>query len=140
MYKYIVKNVARKYGKTVTLHAEAAVRRQRLGHAHARLALEGRRTLFAGSGYAGLSDMAMYAIGGLLKHAPAILRLRQPDDQQLQAAGAGLRGAGEPGLLAAQPLGVDPHPDVQPEPEGEAARVPLPRPELQPVPGVLARC
>ncbi len=68
----------------------------------------------------GLSDMALYAIGGLLKHAPAILALHQPDDQQLQAAGARLRGAGQPGLLAAQPLGGHPHPDVQPEPQGQA--------------------
>ena len=105
-------------------------------HTHISLWKDGE-PLFAGSGYAGLSEMAMYAIGGLLKHAPAILALLQPDDQQLQAAGAGLRSAGEPGLLAAQPLGVDPHSDVQPEPEGQAARVPLPRSELQSVPGVL---
>ena len=41
--------------------------------------------LFAGSGYAGLSEMAMHAIGGLLKHAPSILGVLQPDHQQLQA-------------------------------------------------------
>ena len=70
------------------------------------------KPLFAGDGYAGLSRD-----GALLhrRHPQAragALRLHQPDDQQLPPAGPGLRGAGEPGVLGAQPLGVDPHPDV----------------------------
>ena len=60
-------------------------------------------------GYAGLSDMAMYAIGGLLQARPGPVRHHQSDDQQLQAAGARLRGAGQPGLQPPQSLGVDPH-------------------------------
>ena len=134
MFKYIIKNVAKKYGKTVTFMPKPLFGDNGSGmHTHISL-WKGGEPLFAGSGYAGLSDMALYAIGGMLKHAPALLRLLQPDDQQLQAAGAGLRGAGQPGLLAAEPLGGHPHPDVQPEPQGQAARVPLPRSELQPVP------
>ena len=82
-------------------------------------------------------DMATATpIGGSLKHAPALLRLQQPHDQQLQAARARVRSAGQSRLFAAQSLGVDPHPDVQPQPQGEADRVPLPRPELQSVPRV----
>ena len=137
IYKYIIKNVAKKYNKTVTFMPKPLFGDNGSGmHTHISL-WKGGEPLFAGNGYAGLSDMALYAIGGLLKHAPAILALQQPDDQQLQAAGARLRGPGEPGLLAAEPLGGHPHPDVQPEPQGQAAGVPLPRPELQPVPVVL---
>ncbi len=88
MYKYIVKNVAKKYGKTVTFMPKPLFGDNGSGmHTHISL-WKGGKPLFAGSGYAGLSDMAMYAIGGILKHAPALLRLLQPDHQQLQAAGA----------------------------------------------------
>ncbi len=137
MYKYIIKNVAKKYDKTVTFMPKPLFADNGSGmHTHISLWKEGK-PLFAGSGYAGLSEMALHAIGGLLKHAAGDPGLQQPDDQQLQAAGAGLRGAGEPGLLAAESLGGLPHSDVQPQPEGEARRVPLPGPELQSVPGVL---
>ena len=96
------------------LHAQAAVRGQRLGHAHPPVPVEGRRRRCSSPGTAtpGLSDMARWYIGGLLKHAPCDPGLHPPDDQQLQAAGAGLRGAGEPGLQPAQPLGGGAHPDV----------------------------
>jgi glutamine synthetase len=72
MYKYIVKNVGQAQWQDGHLHAEAALRRQRLGHAHPPLALEGARAAFAGDGYAGLSEMGLYAIGGIIKHAPAL--------------------------------------------------------------------
>ena len=64
------------------------------------------------SGYAGLSKLARNYVGGLLAHAPALLAFCAPDDELVPPARAGLRGAGQPRLLAAQPLGVHPHPDV----------------------------
>ena len=104
-FKYIVKNVARRHGKTVDLHAQAALRRQRLGHARAPVDLEGRqaalrrrrvrRPVRAGDALHRRHPEARPGAGGA----------HQPDHQQLQAAGAGLRGAGQPGLLGAQPLG-----------------------------------
>ncbi len=45
LYKYIIKNVAKKYNKTVTFMPQAAVWRQRIGHAHAHFVVEGERTL-----------------------------------------------------------------------------------------------
>ena len=51
------------------LHAEAALRRQRLRHALHQSIWKGGKPLFAGEGYAGLSELAMYYIGGILKHA-----------------------------------------------------------------------
>ena len=89
--------------------------------------------LFAGGGYAGLSDMAQYAIGGVLRHAAGAAGDHQPHDEQLQATRSRLRSAGEPRLFAAQSLGRLPHSDVQPKPEGQARRIPLPRSDVQSV-------
>ena len=99
-------------------------------HVHQSLWKGGEPLFYDEAGYAGLSDMARWYIGGLLHHAHSVDRLHQPDHQQLQAAGAGLRGAGQPGLQPAQPLGVVPHPAGLAEPEGQAHRVPLPRPHV----------
>lgn len=78
MYKYVVKNVARKWGKTVTFMPKPLFGDNGSGmHTHISLWRD-EEPLFAGSGYAGLSEMAMHAIGGLLKHAPAILAFSNP--------------------------------------------------------------
>ena len=77
-YKYIVKNVARKYGKTATFMPKPLFMDNGTGmHVHTSLWKDGKN-LYAGSGYAGLSDMAMYAIGGLLRHAPALCAITNP--------------------------------------------------------------
>ena len=74
MFKYIIKNVAKKYDKTVTFMPKPLFGDNGSGmHTHISI-WKGGEPLFAGSGYAGLSDMALYAIGGILKHAPALLR------------------------------------------------------------------
>ncbi|MBD3393515.1 MAG: type I glutamate--ammonia ligase [Chitinivibrionales bacterium] len=77
-YKYIIKNVAAKYGKTVTFMPKPLFNDNGTGmHTHLSL-WKGGKNLFAGDGYAGLSDMGKYAIGGLLKHAPALLAFTNP--------------------------------------------------------------
>jgi glutamine synthetase len=77
-YKYIVKNVAKKYGKTATFMPKPLFMDNGTGmHVHSSLWKDGKN-LYAGSGYAGLSDMAMHAIGGLLKHAPALCAITNP--------------------------------------------------------------
>ncbi len=78
LYKYIIKNVAKRHGKTVTFMPKPLFGDNGSGmHTHISL-WKGSQPLFAGNGYAGLSDMALHAIGGLLKHAPAILALTNP--------------------------------------------------------------
>jgi glutamine synthetase len=77
-YKYIVKNVARKYGKTATFMPKPLFQDNGTGmHVHSSLWKNGQN-LYAGSGYAGLSDVGLNAIGGLLKHAPALCGFTNP--------------------------------------------------------------
>lgn len=77
-YKYIIKNVARKHNKTVTFMPKPVFKDNGSGmHTHISLWKDGE-PLFAGGGYAGLSEMAMYALGGILKHAPAVLAFTNP--------------------------------------------------------------
>ncbi|MCF7929084.1 MAG: type I glutamate--ammonia ligase [Spirochaetales bacterium] len=77
-YKYIVKNTARKHNKTVTFMPKPLFNDNGSGmHIHLSIWKEGKN-LFAGNGYAGMSENALYAIGGLLKHAPAILAFTNP--------------------------------------------------------------
>jgi glutamine synthetase len=77
-YKYILKNTAKKHGKTVTFMPKPLFGDNGTGmHVHTSL-WKGNVNLFAGSGYAGLSEMGLYAIGGLIKHAPAICAFSNP--------------------------------------------------------------
>ena len=77
-YKYVIKNVARQHGKTVTFMPKPLWNDNGSGmHTHMSF-WKGGKNLFAGDGYAGLSEMAMHAIGGVLKHAPAILAFTNP--------------------------------------------------------------
>jgi len=77
-YKYIIKNVARRHGKTVTLMPKPLFGDNGTGmHCHQSLWKNGQ-PLFAGSGYAGLSDLALWYIGGILKHAAALCALVAP--------------------------------------------------------------
>ncbi len=77
-YKYIIRNVARRQGKTVTFMPKPIFEDNGSGmHTHLSLWKDGK-PLFAGDGYAGLSDTALHAIGGLLKHAPAVLAFAAP--------------------------------------------------------------
>jgi len=77
-YKYIIKNVALQAGKTVTFMPKPVFQDNGSGmHSHMSLWKDGV-PLFAGDGYAGLSETALHAIGGLLEHAPAILAFAAP--------------------------------------------------------------
>jgi glutamine synthetase len=77
-YKYIIKNVAKRNGKTVTLMPKPIFQDNGSGmHTHFSLWKDGK-PLFAGKKYGGMSDIGLYSIGGILKHAPAILAFAAP--------------------------------------------------------------
>jgi glutamine synthetase len=78
LFKYIIKNVARKHGKTATFMPKPLFGDNGSGmHTHQSLWKKGK-PLFAGKEYAGLSQMALYYIGGILKHAKALCALCSP--------------------------------------------------------------
>src|SRR4030065_2815308 len=78
LFKYIVKNTAKKNNRTVTYMPKPIFGDNGSGmHVHTSLWKKGK-PLFPGSGYAGLSEMALYFIGGLLKHAPSLLAFTNP--------------------------------------------------------------
>ncbi len=78
VYKYVVKNVARRHGLTVTFMPKPVFQDNGSGmHCHQSIWKDGK-PLFAGTNYAGLSDLALYYIGGILKHAKAIAAFTNP--------------------------------------------------------------
>lgn len=78
LYKYICKNVAKRYGKTVTFMPKPIFGDNGSGmHTHQSLWKKGD-PLFAGKGYAGISETCLYYIGGILKHAYALAAFTNP--------------------------------------------------------------
>ncbi|HEX2383868.1 MAG TPA: type I glutamate--ammonia ligase [Acidimicrobiales bacterium] len=79
LYKYVVKNVANAAGKTATFMPKPIFQDNGSGmHCHQSLWKGGEPLFFSETGYAGLSDMARWYIGGLLTHASAILAFAAP--------------------------------------------------------------
>ncbi len=78
MYKYIVKNVAKRHHKTATFMPKPLFGDNGSGmHTHQSIWKDGK-PLFAGKEYAGMSQMCLYYIGGILKHAPALAAITNP--------------------------------------------------------------
>jgi glutamine synthetase len=79
LYKYVVKSVARSAGKTVTFMPKPLFGDNGSGmHCHQSLWKDGEPLFYDEVGYAGLSDLGRYYVGGLLKHAPSLLAFTNP--------------------------------------------------------------
>lgn len=77
-YKYVIKNVGKKYGKSITFMPKPLFNDNGSGmHVHQSIWKDGQ-PLFAGDRYAGFSQMGLHYIGGILKHAPALLAITNP--------------------------------------------------------------
>ena len=78
IYKYVVHQVAHAYGKSATFMPKPIKEDNGSGmHTHFSI-WNGKTPLFAGEGYAGLSDMCLYFIGGIIKHAKAVNAFTNP--------------------------------------------------------------
>ena len=78
-YKYVIKNVGLRHGKTVTLMPKPIFQDNGSGmHVHQSLWKAGKNVFFEPGGYADLSKTAIYYIGGILKHTPALLAFCAP--------------------------------------------------------------
>ncbi|GJL61370.1 MAG: glutamine synthetase [Nitrospirales bacterium] len=97
MYKYIVKNVARRHGKTATFMPKPMFGDNGTGmHTHQSL-WKGGKPSFAGNDYAGVSQQCLYYIGGILKHAKALAALTNPSTNSYKRLTPGFEA---PTLLA----------------------------------------
>ena len=97
MFKYIVKNVARRHGKTVTFMPKPIFGDNGSGmHTHQSIWKDGK-PLFAGKEYAGVSQMCLHYIGGILKHAPALAAFTNPSTNSYKSLTPGFEA---PVLLA----------------------------------------
>ena len=132
IYKYVIHNVAQAYGKTATFMPKPIFGDNGSGmHVHQSI-WKGGKPLFAGNKYADLSETVPLLHRRRHQARQGLQRLHQPDDQLLQASGAGLRGAGAARLLVAQPLGLVPHPATRRSPKAKRVEVRFPDPAANP--------
>ncbi len=139
LYKYIIKNVAKKYNKTVTFMPKPLFADNGSGmHTHISL-WKGGQPLFAGNGYAGLSEMGLFAIGGLLKHAPAILAFTNPTTNSYKRLVPGYEAPVNLAYSQRNRSASCRIPMYSPSPKAKRDRVPLSGSELEPLPCVRHR-
>jgi glutamine synthetase len=126
-FKYVLKNVAYRHNRTVTFMPKPLFGDNGSGmHTHISI-WKGGKPLFAGDKYAGDSQMALYAIGGILKHCRALCAITNPTNNSYK------------GLLQPEPQRRHPHPDDLELAQGQAHRVPHAGPLLQRLSRLLGR-
>ena len=135
LFKYVVKNVAWRAGKTATFMPKPLFGDNGSGmHCHQSLWKDGVPLFYDELGYGGLSDMARWYVGGLLHHAPSLLAFTNPTVNSYHRLVPGYEAPVNLVYSRPQPLGLHPHPGDGHQPQGQAHRVPRPRPVGQPLP------
>ena len=137
LYKYVVKNVAAAAGYTATFMPKPLFQDNGSGmHCHQSLWKDGE-PLFYGDGYGGLSDMGRWYIGGLLKHARAILAFAAPTTNSYKRLVPGYEAPVNLVYSQRNRSAACRIPLYSQSPKAKRDRVPLPRPVVQPVPRLL---
>ena len=104
-------------------HAQAALRRQRLRHAHPSILVEQGQAALCRQGIRRPQPDGAVLRRRFAQARQGPVRHLQPHHEQLQTPRAGLRSAGQPRLQRPQPQRRRPHPDLQRKPEGQAPRI-----------------
>ena len=140
MLKYVVHNVAALLRQDRDLHAQArsSATTARGMHVHQSVWKDGKN-LFAGDGYAGLSEFALYYIGGIIKHARALNAITNPGTNSYKRLVPGFEAPVKLAYSAKNRSASIRIPYVA-NPKGRRIEVRFPDPTGQPLPGLSRRC
>ena len=125
LVKYATKMTAAAHGQTVTFMPKPLFGEAGNGmHFHQMLVKDAQSLFYDPDGYAGLSQMALHYIGGLLHHGPALLALTNPSTNSFRRLVPGYEAPVNLFFSLGQPQCGRAHPQVCPEPHRAADRVP----------------
>jgi glutamine synthetase len=132
IYKYVVKNVAYRNGKTATFMPKPLYGDNGSGmHTHSSLWKDGK-PLFAGDGYAGLSQEALWYIGGLLKHGSALCALCNPTNNSYKRLVPGFEAPVNLAYSARNRSAICRIPTYSPSPKAKRVEFRCPDPSANP--------